>query len=339
MAPKSLELTPAGFHFFQSQLVKPVPIPNGTSLAGQTAIVTGSNSGLGFQCALSLLGLGLSRLVMAVRTPSKGEDAAAKLRQKFPSATVEVWQVDMLLYESIQAFAAKCETLDRIDFAILNAGAIEEKFKLGPEGHEVMFQVNYLSTVLLSSLLLPTLKHKAPSGKPGRLTIVNSGSALMSKFANAASDPFLPYYDDESKFDPTDSYTSSKALSHFWIVKLAERVSADDVVVNLVDPGLVKGTSLHRNLNIVVKAIFTVVKALTGRTMEQGASTFIDAAVVRGKESHGSNVMDWELFHYNMAVYGPDGEKLRDRIWNETLSALAFVDIDGILDSLSRRTS
>ncbi|KAF7539469.1 hypothetical protein G7Z17_g12417 [Cylindrodendrum hubeiense] len=296
MAPKSLELAPGPYRFLQSQLAKPIPIPKGTSLAGETAIITGANAGLGFQCASNLLALGLSRLIIAVRTPSKGVDAAAKLKQKFQSATIDVWQVDMLSYESIQAFATKCETLDRIDFVILNAGAIEEKFKLGPQGHEIMFQVNYLSTVLLASLLLPTLKRKAPSGKPGRLTIVNSGTALIPKFDNTTSDLFLPYYDDESKFDSTNSYASSKGLAHFWIVKLAERVSADDVVVNLVDPGLVKGTSLHRNINFVVRAILTTIKSITGRTMEHGASTFIDAAVVRGKESHGSYVMDWKLF-------------------------------------------
>ncbi|KAK7426259.1 hypothetical protein QQZ08_007289 [Neonectria magnoliae] len=336
MVPKSLQLTPDSYHFFQSQLAKPLAIPKGTSLAGATAIVTGANVGLGFQCAQSLLDLGLSRLIIAVRTPSKGEAAAATLRKKSPAATIEVWQVDMLSYDSIKAFAAKCETLARIDFAILNAGAVEGTFKPSPQGHETMFQVNYLSTVFLATLLLPTLKSKAPPGKPGRLTIVNSGTALIPKFANAKSDPFLAYYDDESHFDATDSYASSKALAHFWIVKLAERVRAEDVVVNLVDPGLVKGTSLHRSINVVFKAIFTAVKALTGRTMEQGASTFIDAAVVRGEESHGSYLMDWKIFAYNAAVYGSDGEALRDRIWNETLSALPLANIDMILDSVSR---
>ncbi|KPM35147.1 hypothetical protein AK830_g11424 [Neonectria ditissima] len=336
MVPKSLQLAPSAYHFFQSQCAKPAAIPQGTSLAGATAIVTGGNTGLGFQCAQSLLDLGLSRLIIAVRTPAKGEAAAATLRQRAKAATVDVWQVDMLSYDSITAFAARCETLDRIDFAILNAGTVEEKFKLAPQGHETMFQVNYLSTVLLATVLLPVLKRKAPAGKPGRLTIVNSGTALMPRFDNAKTDPFLPYYDDESHFDATESYASSKALAHFWIVKLAERVRAEDVVVNLVDPGLVKGTSLHRSLNFVFKAIFTAVKSMTGRTMEQGASTFIDAAVVRGEETHGSYLMDWKIFAYNAAVYGSDGEALRDRIWKETLSALSFADIDGILDSVSK---
>lgn len=296
MVPKSLEMTSGPqYHFLSSQMVKPVPIPKGTSLAGQTAILTGGNIGIGFACAQGLLDLDLSRLIIAVRTPSKGEAAAAQMREKHKNAIIEVWQIDLLSYKSIQAFATKCQTLDRIDMAILNAGTIEQQFKLSPEGHEIMYQVNYLSTSLLAMLLLPTLKAKAPPGKPGRLTIVNSGTSHMSKLPNKSHNPFLPTFDDKDKF-ASDAYFASKALAHFWIVRLAERVKAEDVVVNLVDPGLVKGTGLHRNTGSIIKGLFSLVKSLTGRTMEQGASTLIDAAVVKGKESHGSYIMDWTIW-------------------------------------------
>lgn len=296
MVPKSLEMTSGPvYRFLSSQMAKPVPIPKGTSLAGQTAILTGGNIGIGFACAQGLLDLGLSRLIIAVRTPSKGEAAAAQMREKHKNAIIEVWRIDLLSYKSIQAFATKCQTLDRIDMAILNAGTIEQEFKLSPEGHEIMYQVNYLSTSLLAMLLLPTLKAKAPPGKPGRLTIVNSGTSHMSKLPNKGHNPFLPTFDDKGKF-ANDAYFASKALAHFWIVRLVERVKAEDVVVNLVDPGLVKGTGLHRNTGSIVKGIFSLVKSLTGRTVEQGASTLIDAAVVKGKESHGSYIMDWAIW-------------------------------------------
>ncbi|KAI5461975.1 hypothetical protein BGZ63DRAFT_354550 [Mariannaea sp. PMI_226] len=336
MAPKSLDCTPGPYRFFHSQFAKYVPIPKGTSLAGQIAIVTGSNAGLGFRCAETLLELGLSHLILGVRTVSKGEAAASKLQQIFPKASIEVWQVDMLSYQSVQSFATKCETLSRIDFVILNAGCFEMKFKLSPQGHESTFQVNYLSTVLLSFLLLPTLKKKAPAGKPGHLTIVNSGTSQIPTFPNAKNDPFLPYYDNEANFVLTSTYAYTKALAHFWILKLAERVSADDVVVNLVDPGLVKGTDLHRNGSFVMRAIASVFKFLLARSFEQGVSAYIDAAVLRGKESHGSYLMDWRIHPYNMVVYGPDGEAMKEKIWKETISEFSFVDIETILNSLSK---
>ncbi|KAM0425607.1 hypothetical protein ACHAPT_009138 [Fusarium lateritium] len=335
MPPKSLELEPSSYRFFQSQFTKPVWPPKETSLAGGTAIITGANVGLGFATAEAVLALNLSHLVIAVRTVSKGEAAASKLRQRFPKAKIDVWQVDMLSHKSVQDFAKKCETLDRIDFVILNAGTQNATFSKSPEGHEATFQVNYLSTVLLATLLLPTLKHKSPAGRPGRLTIVNSGTALMVKVPNPKDEPALAWYDDEPKFSPASTYWYSKALAHFWILKLAERVRADDVVVNLVDPGLVRSTDLQRNANFILRGIAWLAKWLIARSLAQGASTFVDAAVVRGKETHGSYVMDWKIFHYTKSLYEADGQELAGRIWDETLEMLSFIDINGILNSLS----
>ncbi|KAF4977656.1 hypothetical protein FZEAL_5846 [Fusarium zealandicum] len=335
MTPKSLDLKPASYSFFQSQFTKPVWPSKETSLAGATAIITGGNSGIGFAGTRALLSLNLRRLIIAVRTPAKGEAAASTLREKFPNAKIDVWQIDMLSFKSIQAFAEKCKTLDRLDLAILNAGTAESKFKKSSDGHETTFQVNYLSTVLLASLLLPILKQKSPSGRPGRLSLVNSGTSLAAKFPMATSEGVLSYFDDETTFNALTAYARSKALAHFWILKLAERVKPEDVVVNLVDPGLVKGTSLDRNFNFVFNAIVTAIKFVVARTKEQGASTFVNAAVVQGKESHGCYIQDWKIFPYTAPAYGEEGRALADRIWDETLDVLSFADIDGVIESLS----
>ncbi|KAF7562246.1 hypothetical protein G7046_g1893 [Stylonectria norvegica] len=340
MTSKSYQL-PAGlgYRFFNSQFTKAVYPPKGTSLAGQTGILTGGNQGLGFAAANSLLALGLTRLIIAVRTVHKGEAAAAQLKKKFPKAVVDVWQVDMLSYKSIQDFAAKCQTLQTIDFAILNAGTAETDHKLSPEGHETMFQVNYLSTVLLAFLLLPTLKARSPAGKPGHLTIINSGTALIAKFPNAKDDQVLAYYDKKSNWDSVAFYSASKGLAHFWILKLVEWVHPEDVVVNLVDPGLVKGTQLHREASWFLSAIAGSVKSIFGRTMEEGASCFVDAAVIRGPETHGCYLQDWKIFPYTTPVYGVEGKALADKIWNETLALLSFANVDEILASMSRCSS
>ena len=171
-------------HFRKSQFTKPVSTPKTLSLASQTAIITGSNSGLGLECARQFLALGLERLIMAVRRPEAGmpcdtvtqllrlinvnlitctgEKAATILRNQYPKATVEVWTLDMASYDSIRAFVEKCNTMKRLDIAILNSGLAMIPFSIVKEtGHEEMFQVNYLSTVLLAILLLPVLKSKA----------------------------------------------------------------------------------------------------------------------------------------------------------------------------------
>ncbi|KAJ4265362.1 hypothetical protein NW762_004650 [Fusarium torreyae] len=336
MAPKSLELVPDKYRFFRSQREKPVPIPSDISLAGGTIIITGGNTGIGYAAGEAFLSMNLSRLIIAVRTPSKGEAAAAKLRAKYPNAQIDVWQVDMISYKSVQDFAKKCETLDRIDLALLNAGTQMLRFEKSPQGHETSFEVNYLSTILLATLLLPILKEKSPPGKPGRLTIVSSGTALMAEYPSAKDERVLPYYEDEANFslpNPMPTYGAHKGLSHFWIVKLAERVKADDVVVNLVDPGLVKGTSLQDQGNILYRSLLTFAKSVTGRTVEQGASTFVHAGVVMGKESHGSYIMDWRIHHYTQLLHTSEGLAFADKVWNETYELLP-VDVNGILNSM-----
>ncbi|OPB40744.1 hypothetical protein A0O28_0008250 [Trichoderma guizhouense] len=336
MTSKSFDLGRGdGYHFFRSQLSRPILPPHGISISGQTAILTGSNTGLGFACAKWLLELNVGRLIMAVRTPSKGEAAAAELRKRHKGAQIDVWQLDMLSYKSVQDFAAKCRTLDRLDIAILNAGVIEQSFQLGPQGHEKMFQVNYLSTVLLAFLLLPTLKEKSPRGHPGRLTIVGSCTAYFTKLPYRGSNPFLSTFDDQSKFNTSEQYPASKILAHFWILKLAERVKKEYVIVNLVDPGLVRGTEINRGVNPIIKMIFDTVMWGFGRTMRNGSSTYIDAAILRGDETHGSYLMDWKIQPYATPIYDSEGESLATRIWNETLAELAFANFEGILSTMA----
>ena len=208
--------------------------------------------------------------------------------------------MDMLSYNSIQAFVRRCASLERIDFVILNAGMAGLDFRLNEStGHEQIFQVNYLSTALLAILLLPVLKDKRPKGQPGRLSIVSSGLALTGAFANKDADPLIPSFDDGADWNKSKAsgrYGTSKLLGHLFLVKLKDFVSADDVVVNLPDPGFVRATGLDRNAPGSLKVIVSVMRILLGRTVKAGAWTYVDAAVVKGKETHGSFLYNWKIF-------------------------------------------
>ncbi|KAI1675967.1 retinol dehydrogenase [Pyrenophora tritici-repentis] len=138
----------------------------------------------GFEAARQLLQLNLSRLVLAVRSETKGNFAAETLRKEFPHAQIEVWILDMEDPESVSAFATKCQNLGRLDMVILNAGVQNKDYVLSAKtGREQTFQVNYLSTIMLAVLLLPILKSKASlAGKPARLTVVTSTTAYFADF-------------------------------------------------------------------------------------------------------------------------------------------------------------
>jgi len=223
--------------------------PKGTDLRNHVAIITGSNTGLGYESARQLLALQLSHLVIAVRSISKGEAAATRLRQQYPKATIEVRPLDMSDYSSIQAFVRNIQDLPRIDYVILNSGLIGQTFQANSStGHEETFQVNYLSTVLLAMLLLPELKarNRGAGSKPPIMTLVNSGLSTAARFKHSKASPLVPSFDDPKNFD-MDRYNVTKLLAHMWLWKLAEYVSAEDVIVSLVDPSYVKGTELHRD--------------------------------------------------------------------------------------------
>jgi NAD(P)-dependent dehydrogenase (short-subunit alcohol dehydrogenase family) len=299
---KSLEMQPnmgsPASMFFKSQLgIKAPKLPKDLNLSGKVAIVTGASTGLGFYCCIHLLSFKLPHVIIAVRSIKKGEDAAFKLRTQFPSAKIEVWELEMSSYVSIQAFVCRVEKdLTRLDIAILNAGLVKQEYNVVEStGHEETIQVNYLSTVLLSILLLPALRTKSPPGVPGRLSIVGSGTALAAKFPNRNEVPLLKSFDNEAVWDPNERYGCSKLLAHYFMAKFANYVNPKNVIVNLVDPGLCKGSGLFRNVTGIQSIIWAIVKSATGRTLEVGSSAYVDAAVVKGKETHGCFVMDWQI--------------------------------------------
>ncbi|KAE8379170.1 hypothetical protein BDV26DRAFT_291486 [Aspergillus bertholletiae] len=323
----------------KSQLcAKPQWPPKDTSLIDQVAIVTGANTGLGLESSRQLLSYNLSHLILAVRSTAKGETAAATLQKEYPMATIEVWQLDMASYGSVRAFVRRTESqLSRLDIVILNAGLGRLNFGTVPSsGHEEVIQVNYLSTVLLCILLLPVLKGKSPAGTPGRVSIVSSGLALNAEFPHRSFSPLLPSYDDPKNYNWNEQYSGTKLLGHMFVWKLADYVSADDVVVNLVDPGFTKGTELQREASGIQSLFFSFAKLITARTVKDGASTYVDATVVKGKESHGCFLMDWQVQPFATILYTPEGKQATERLWEETMAELKFADAQGILQSMKR---
>lgn len=293
-AQASFEATFSGL--IKRQRTKSVPLPSDLRITGQTAIVTGSNTGLGLEASRQLLGLGLSLLVMGVRSQAKGDAAAAQLREEFPNSKISVWILDMESYNSVRSFAERCASLSRIDVAILNAGLIVPTYKTAPvTGHELTVQVNYLSTVLLALLLIPILKSKRSSdvAKPPVLTIVGSDTAYGGSLKMEG--PILAQTDDAKGFSQMSAYSRSKLLLTMFIGKLAELVDPADVLINTSNPGMTSGTSLGHDSNPILKWLYDVIQYFLARSVEVGASLYLDAALIRGTESHGKFISDWTI--------------------------------------------
>ncbi|OBT63568.1 hypothetical protein VE03_07045 [Pseudogymnoascus sp. 23342-1-I1] len=327
--------------FWNNQFKIKIELPTPSkypSLKGKVAIITGSNTGLGFESAKQLLTLGLSHLIVAVRSTGKGKDAASKLTLFNPSATISVWPLDMESYASVRAFVRKCDTeLSRIDYTILNSGISPLPFSTTQStGHETTIQVNHISTSLLAILLLPILKAKSTRDNPARLTVVNSLTAHLCKFPNRSQRPLLPSFDD-TKITPWDSqerYGVSKLLAQLFLVKLAEHIKPEDVVINMVDPGLTKGTGLARDAKGVMYIAARAFFGIAGRPVDRGAATYVDALLGHGKESHGCFLMNTEISPLASFYYTADGSIAKNQVWEETLRELSFAHAEGVIASM-----
>ena len=286
--------------FLKRQLFRSPPVikQGDANLAGKTIIITGSNTGLGLECARQLLDLGLSRLILAVRNESKGAAARTDLATgRTTKQTIDVWKLDLDSYDSIAAFAQRASTLDRLDVLIHNAGLMKASFgRNAATGHEEVFQVNYLSMALLAILMLPVLrdKNKNPN-TPGRLVLVSSDTAAWAPFKERHSTPMFPAFDDANTFVASERYWSSKLLGHMFLMELAKRVPSSVAVVNATNPGMCRGTGLSQDLSGASVVAAKVIGRVIGRSTALGARALTDAAVKHGRETHGQYMEDGKV--------------------------------------------
>ena len=276
-------------------------IPTSINLKGRTAIVTGASGGLGLECSRQFLQIGLSKLILAVRSTSKGESAREKLHSQFPEAEIEIWDLDMESSTSVKNFVTRCGGLDRLDVVILNAGCGKQTYSKSDNGtgREITLQVNYINTILLAILLIPILrrlKERNKMSSPARLTIVGSDMALWTKFEDRPG-KILDHMDSETEFDGMSQYGKTKLLLLMFVSKLAKTVPASEgVIFNVMNPSSVRGTELMRDSKgqYLVQAFVYLTGILFGRNLRDGTRQYLHAALVLDQESHGSFV-DWVI--------------------------------------------
>lgn len=175
---------------------------------GQTFIVSGSNTGIGLEAAKHFVRLGAARVIIAVRSASKGEAAKDTIESTTGrTGVVEVWPLDLASNDSIRAFAKRASTeLDRIDAVLENAGVAFAEFTQA-EGTETTIQVNVIGTFLLAILLLPALKASAERWSiTPHLTIVSSGAHCSAQFAEAMHDDIFAALSQASTSNMADRY-------------------------------------------------------------------------------------------------------------------------------------
>ncbi|KXJ87457.1 hypothetical protein Micbo1qcDRAFT_215827 [Microdochium bolleyi] len=282
---------------------------------GRTFIVTGANTGIGYETAKHLASLGAGRIIMAVRNLDAGGKAKAKIAAELGKGAddvlAEVWHLDLASFASVRSFAAKAAAeLDRIDGLVENAGVFagSRDAEAKAEGWNMSTTVNVLSTFLLAGLLLPKMSETArklgfvgggadgssASGQDTRLAphIVIVGSnwpfhQFRETWEKVKHDPLIGL-DDEALCPISDVYALSKLIDIQCARELGARVAPfarTGVVINTVCPGLCMSDLARYQTQDFQTHIFGVIEQV-GRTSEQGSRNLL-YAVTAGAGSHG----------------------------------------------------
>lgn len=202
------------------------------NLSNKTVIITGANSGIGKAASIQLAQIG-ANVVMMCRNKERGEQAMQDVKSAVNSDQVELILVDMSSQESVRkaakAFLSRHKRLDVIIHNAANFDHRQVKPVMTADGLENVFATNHVNIVLMTQLLLETLKASAPS----RIITVASKGLITYPFLDVDFNNLA----GEKKFSMQHAYYQAKQAQVMYTFDLAERLKGTGVTVNCVRVG------------------------------------------------------------------------------------------------------
>lgn len=262
---------------------------------GKTFIVTGANTGIGFEVASALAARG-ARVVLACRNQAKAEEAMARIGAKATGADLGFLPLDQADLASVRAAAELAGKEQRVDALINNAGVMIPPLTRTEQGFELQFGVNHLGTFALTGLLLPKLAET-----PGSRVVVTS--SIAHRQGKIAFDNL----DASRGYNRMAFYAQSKLANLIHAIELDRRLrSAGSPVIAVgCHPG-VAASELSRHIPFA--GMFAPLIGLVLNSPAQGAWPALQAATdpaAKGGDYFGSQSMD--------EMRGPSGPAKRGR--------------------------
>jgi NAD(P)-dependent dehydrogenase (short-subunit alcohol dehydrogenase family) len=214
--------------------------------SGKIAVITGANSGLGFEASRELARKGAT-VVMAVRNTDKGKAAAARIRAEIPEADLELRKLDLGSLDSVRAFAERVkEEHGHIDILLNNAGLMATPAGQTKDGFETQIGTNHFGHFVLTDELMPLLE----AAKAGRVVTMTSVARMQGQGLTEEKTQL------DGQYDPWRAYGDSKLANYQFGIELSRRLEAAGSTVSslVAHPGL-----SHTNLQVA-----TVENAGTG---------------------------------------------------------------------------
>ncbi len=242
------------------------------SLAGRVALVTGANSGLGFECAAGLAQAGAT-VALACRSLERGQAAIEALRERAPRADFALFGLDLSDLSSVRDCAAAVrEDFERVDLLCNNAGVMGLPHGRTAQGHELHLGINHLGHVALTARLWPALMRSAA---PRVLAV----SSLTHRLASTP----LERWGAPENYDPLRAYAISKLASLSFAIELDRRASARGLSLRSVaaHPGYAATSLLARPEGEgrlpLIRSLVRAGDRLVAQSAEQGARPLLAA--------------------------------------------------------------
>src|SRR5437899_1367066 len=246
---------------------------------GRTAVVTGANTGLGYETATALAAKG-AHVVLAVRNIEKGKAAADLIARAHPGASVAIQELDLTSLDSVRAAADRLRSdHDSIDLLINNAGVMFTPKSTTKDGFELQFGTNHLGHFALTNLLLD----RVLAAKGSRVVTVSSQGHRFARGGIRFDD-----LQSERNYSRVGAYGQAKLANLLFTYELQRRLQGTNTIAVAAHPGGSR-TELTRNLPPVVAAVTRLAEPLF-QSAEMGALPTLRAATdpgVRGGQYYG----------------------------------------------------
>jgi NAD(P)-dependent dehydrogenase (short-subunit alcohol dehydrogenase family) len=225
-------------------------------------VVTGANSGIGFETSIALAKMG-AQVIMVARNPKLGQDALTEVIKISSNRNVELMLCDFSSLANVRKLAQEIITkCPKLDILVNNAGKTFGTRGVTVDGFEWTFGVNHLAPFLLTNLLLPLLKKSAPA------RIVNTAS-VAHIFGHINFKDIMA----EKKYAEFTAYAQSKLANVLFSAELSKKLAGTHVTSNSLHPGVV-GTHFAAAGGTFLKIFYSLFK-LFMKTPAEGAKTTI----------------------------------------------------------------
>lgn len=298
-------------------------------LTGKVAVVTGANSGLGFESSRAFAEKGAT-VVMAVRSISKGEQAREEILAEYPQASLDVIKLDMGSLESIRDFVDAFKSkYNRLDILLNNAGVMAIPRQQTVDGFEMQFGVNHLGHFALTGQLIDV--------------IVGTPNARIHNVTSGAHYSGAINFDDlmgEQDYSRWSAYGQSKLANVFFTFELQKRLTAAgyDTIANTSHPGFVltnlQNNSVEQSGTRLEAFLYRVVAPLLAHDINMGVLPQLYGATAedaRGGAFYGPRIFNLRGYptekKANQEAY--DAEALQ-RFWeiSEELTGITYDILD-----------